>query len=84
MTQYRIYYMADPHVRVRGFEAIEADDDGDAVSRAENQQRMLAVELWCANRFVKRWQLVCAGSASLVSRDQADAGEIEPRLERSK
>jgi hypothetical protein len=52
--------MADQSAFVRGFEPIEADDDATAVSGAENRQQMLAVELWCANRLVKRWQLTQA------------------------
>lgn len=58
MTHYRLYFMADPDARVRGFEPIEADDDSAAVSGAEERQQMLALELWCASRLVKRWQLV--------------------------
>jgi hypothetical protein len=55
---YRIYYMADESTRVRGFEPVEADDDGAAVAHAEARQRSVTMELWCADRMVKRWSLV--------------------------
>jgi hypothetical protein len=41
-------------------EPIEAGDDTAAIREAEAQQRAIAVELWCANRLVKKWELVQA------------------------
>jgi len=58
MTQYRLYYRTDQNVSIRGFEPLEADSDAAAINGAEARQRTLGVELWCANRLVKRWDLV--------------------------
>ena len=58
MTHYRIFFRTDNKERLRGFEPIEAGDDTAAIREAEAHQRAIAVELWCANRLVKKWDLV--------------------------
>lgn len=60
MTHYRIFYRTKEQERLTGFEPIEAEDDTRAIREAEAQQRAIAVELWCANRLVKKWNLVQA------------------------
>jgi hypothetical protein len=58
MASYRLYLQTDEHARVQGFEQIEADDDSAAVAAAVARRRSIGLELWCANRLVRRWELV--------------------------
>jgi hypothetical protein len=49
--------------RIPGFEPVEAEDDAKAIRDAEARQRVLGIELWCAHRLVKRWDLLPADAS---------------------
>lgn len=53
MHYYRLYVLSAPDGRFVGFEEIQADDDVEAVHRAESFAGERPLELWCGSRKVR-------------------------------
>lgn len=52
VVYYRLYLLGEANGRFIGFEEIEADDDGEALRRAERFRGDHPLELWCGSRKV--------------------------------
>ena len=56
VAYYRLYFL-DPHSgHIAAFEAIEAEDDAQALTLAEHHLGWQPLELWCAGRKVQRFE----------------------------
>lgn len=53
VAYYRLYVLSAPEGRFVGFEEIHADDDVEAVRRAETFIGQRPLELWCGTRKVR-------------------------------
>lgn len=53
MNYYRLYRLSGLNGRFVGFEEIQADDDGEAVRRAQQFVGERPLELWCGARMVR-------------------------------
>ena len=64
MAHYRLYQLHGPKNEVEGFEEFEANDDDEAIARAECFRRLNPMELWSGHRKVWRWAAIAAGATS--------------------
>ena len=57
MPEFRIFYVNPRSERITGSHDFIADDDLDAIRRAEGFQTQAAMELWTGDRRIKRWDV---------------------------
>ena len=55
MAYYRLYFMDGLSGHVASMQDFDAASDEDAITRAESNRRMVAMELWRGRHKVKRW-----------------------------
>ena len=69
MTYYRLYFFCGGNGPIANVREIEMIDDAAAIIAAERLRGMAAMELWCRDRKIRRWESVAAAPArSLASR----------------
>lgn len=68
MAYYRLYFMDAFHGHIERFEDFDAGDDVEAISLARPKQGTLALELWCSERKVARFEAADLGSQLLAER----------------
>ena len=56
MVHYRLYFMDPRSGHIAAFEAIEAEDDAQAIGLAEGHRGWQPLELWCLARKVQRFE----------------------------
>lgn len=60
MSHYRLYLLNE-NGHIFGYEAFEAEDDANAISKAELLDDTRRKELWCEGRRIKQWYLEMEG-----------------------
>ena len=60
MPYYRLYFLGGGSGPIFDFRDFEVADDDDAVAVAQGLRRIGAMELWCADRKIRRWEPIAA------------------------
>ena len=60
MAYYRLYFIGGGGGPILDFRDFEVADDASALAVAEGLRRIGAMELWCGDRKVRRWEPIAA------------------------
>ncbi len=65
MQYYRLYFLGGGSGPIFDFRDFEVVDDAAAIAVAEGFRRIGAMELWCGDRKIRRWEPI---AAALIAR----------------